>query len=181
MKYCSACGATVTYRIPAGDNRLRFVCDSCETIHYQNPKIVAGVLPTWGEKVLLCRRAIAPRYGLWTLPAGFMENGETTEQAAARETREEANAQVGDLQLYTVVSLPHVSQVYMIYRGELLAEDAFAPGVESLEVRLFSEAEVPWEALAFQTVRKTLEHFFHDRNQGVFPVHNFAFLPLPPA
>jgi ADP-ribose pyrophosphatase YjhB (NUDIX family) len=175
MKYCSECGATVTYKIPAGDERLRFVCDRCETIHYQNPKIVAGVLPTWGDKVLLCRRAIAPRYGLWTLPAGFMENGETTEQAAARETREEANAQVSDLQLYTVVSLPHVSQVYMIYRGKLLAEDAFSPGVESLETRLFSEADIPWETLAFHTVRKTLEHFFHDRNHGVFPVHNFAF------
>lgn len=181
MKYCSACGATVTYRIPVGDNRPRFVCDSCETIHYQNPKIVAGVLPTWGEKVLLCRRAIAPRYGLWTLPAGFMENGETTEQAAARETREEANAQVGSLQLYTIVSLPHVSQVYMIYRGELLAENAFAPGVESLETRLFSEAEIPWDALAFQTVRKTLECFFRDRQQDTFPVHNLAFSPYPAA
>lgn len=180
MNYCSECGATVTLKIPENDDRPRFVCDSCSTIHYQNPKIVAGALPVWGEQVLLCRRAINPRYGLWTLPAGFMENGETTEQAAARETREEANALVEKLQLYTVVSLPHISQVYMMYRAELPAPDAFSPGAESLETRLFREDEIPWENLAFLVVRKTLEYFFHDRKQGHFGVHNLALMPQKP-
>lgn len=178
MKYCSDCGASVTHKMPEGETRLRFVCDSCGIIHYQNPKIIAGVLPLWDGRVLLCRRAIEPRYGLWTLPAGFMENGETTDQAAARETHEEANAPVSNLTLYTVISLPHANQVYMIYRGELPAEDAFSPGTESLETRLFHEAEVPWDELAFHTVRKTLERYFHDRKHGVFPVHNFECPPM---
>ncbi len=177
MKYCSSCGANVTHKIPADDNRLRFVCDSCDTIHYQNPRVIAGVLPTWGERVLLCRRAIEPRHGLWTLPAGFMENGETTEQAAARETWEEANARVKGLQLYTVISLPHVNQVYMLYRAELLAEDGFSAGIESLETRLFSEAEIPWDELAFKTMHKTLECFFEDRKQGIFTVRDLVIQP----
>lgn len=180
MNYCSECGAPVTLKIPDNDDRLRHVCDACGTIHYQNPKIVAGVLPVWGEQVLLCRRAIAPRYGLWTLPAGFMENGETTEQAAAREAHEEANAKLRDLHLFTLISIPHVSHVYMIYRCELVADD-FYPGVESLETRLFHEHEIPWEELAFHSVRKTLECFFSDRRQGAFQVHNLSFLlPRPP-
>lgn len=180
MNYCSECGAPVALKIPPGDDRLRHVCDACGTVHYQNPKIIAGALPVWGDQVLLCRRAIAPRYGLWTLPAGFMENGETTEQAAAREAHEEANARLRDLHLYTVISIPYVSQVYMIYRCELEADD-FSPGVESLETRLFHEHEVPWEALAFHSVYKTLECFFSDRQRGEFPVHNLAFLtPRPP-
>lgn len=180
MNYCSTCGETVTHRIPADDNRPRFVCDSCDTIHYQNPRIIAGVLPTWGEQVLLCRRAIEPRYGFWTLPAGFMENGETTEQAAVRETWEEANAEVQNLQLYTVISLPHVNQVYMLYRAELLAADGFSAGVETLETRLFSEADIPWNELAFRTMHKTLECFFADRKQGVFSVHDLAIHPTTP-
>ena len=179
MNYCSDCGATVSLKIPENDERMRFVCDACGMIHYQNPKIVAGVLSVWGEQVLLCRRAIAPRYGLWTLPAGFMENGETTDQAAAREAHEEANATLRDLRLYTVISVPHVSHVHVIYRCELVSDD-FAPGVESLETRLFHEHEIPWDELAFHTVRKTLECFFQDRKQGVFPVHNLAFtIALP--
>lgn len=127
MNYCSDCGATVSLKIPENDERMRFVCDTCGMIHYQNPKIVAGVLSVRGEQVLLCRRAIAPRYGLWTLPAGFMENGETTDQAAAREAHEEANATLRDLRLYTVISVPHVSHVHVIYRCELVSDD-FAPG-----------------------------------------------------
>lgn len=142
MKFCSLCGATVVQRIPDGDNRLRYVCDACHTVHYQNPRIVAGSLPVWDGQVLLCRRAIAPRLGYWTLPAGFMENGETLAQAAARETEEEANARIGDLQLYTLFDLPHISQVYLFFRAELLDLD-FSAGDESLEVRLFDEAEIP--------------------------------------
>lgn len=170
----------MSLKIPEGEDRLRHVCDACGTIHYQNPKIITGVVAEWNRQVLLCKRAIEPRYGFWTLPAGFMENGETTEQAAAREAHEEANARLQNLHLYTVISIPHVSQVYMLYRCELASTD-FSPGVESLETRLFHEHEIPWQELAFASVRKTLECFFNDRKQGSFPVHNLAFLAKSPA
>lgn len=171
MKYCSNCGASVVLRIPAGDNRPRYVCDSCQVIHYQNPKIVTGCIPVWEGKILLCRRAIEPRYGLWTLPAGFMENGETTLQAAQRETLEEAQARVNIEALYTLFNLPHINQVYMMFRAALCDLD-FAPGHESLEVALFSEAAIPWEQLAFPVVRETLRLYFADRGRGGdFPVH----------
>lgn len=181
MKFCSLCGATVVQRIPDGDNRLRYVCDACHTVHYQNPRIVAGSLPVWDGQVLLCRRAIAPRLGYWTLPAGFMENGETLAQAAARETEEEANARIGDLQLYTLFDLPHISQVYLFFRAELLDLD-FSAGDESLEVRLFDEAEIPWSELAFPTIGRTLECYFSDRREGCFrcatkPLH-LCWLPI---
>ncbi|MGB2971554.1 MAG: NUDIX hydrolase, partial [Candidatus Competibacter sp.] len=112
MKFCSQCGASVTLRVPVGDNLPRYVCDACDTIHYLNPKVVAGCILEWQDRVLLCRRAIEPRYGLWTLPAGFMENGESTLAAAAREALEEAHAEGENLRLYGVYSLLHVSQVY---------------------------------------------------------------------
>ncbi|PZP23848.1 NUDIX hydrolase [Pseudomonas kuykendallii] len=177
MKFCNQCGGTVSERIPAGDNRPRFVCDQCQLVHYQNPRIVAGCLPVWGEQVLLCRRAIEPRRGFWTLPAGFMENGETTEQAASRETLEEACARVSGLQLYTVFDLPHISQVYMLFRAELVDLD-FAAGDESLEVKLFHEAEIPWSELAFPTIGRTLEWFFADRPNALFPVRSEPLEPL---
>ncbi|MDY6978951.1 MAG: NUDIX hydrolase [Pseudomonadota bacterium] len=170
MKFCSECGHLVNSRIPEGDNRLRYVCDQCQTIHYHNPKIVAGTLPVWEDKVLLCKRAIEPRYGTWTLPAGFMELGETMEQAALRESEEEACANVEIDHIYTLISLPHVNQVYVLYRARLLDLD-FAAGEESLEVRLFDEAEIPWQELAFRTIHYTLERFFDDRRQGSFPVY----------
>src|SRR5690606_6941278 len=171
MKFCSQCGNAVTLMIPAGDNRMRHVCGHCATVHYENPRIVAGCLPVWRDQVLLCRRAIEPRRGYWTLPAGFMENGETTEQAAARETLEAACARVRDLSLYTLFDLPHSSQVYMLFRAELVDLD-FAVGEESLEVRLFAESEIPWSELAFPTIGRTLECFFADRRQNSFPVRN---------
>ena len=171
MKFCSQCASPVEQRIPEGDNRLRFVCPQCQTIHYQNPRIIAGCLPVWGEQVLLCRRAIEPRRGFWTLPAGFMENGETLEQAAARETLEEACARVHGMQLYTLFDLPHINQVYMLFRAELADLD-FAAGEESLEVRLFDEQQIPWSELAFPTIGRTLECFFADRRQNLFPVRN---------
>jgi ADP-ribose pyrophosphatase YjhB (NUDIX family) len=171
MKFCSHCGNQVSQRVPAGDNRLRYVCEHCHTIHYQNPRIVAGCLPIWGEQVLLCRRAIEPRRGYWTLPAGFMENGETLEQAAARETQEEACARVRDLSLYTLFDLPHINQVYLFFRAELVDLD-FAVGEESLEVQLFHEDNIPWSELAFPTVGRTLECFFADRREHVYPVRN---------
>lgn len=177
MKFCSQCGNPVSQRIPKGDSRLRFVCDHCQTIHYQNPNIVAGCLPVSGSKVLLCRRAIEPRMGFWTLPAGFMENGETVEQAARRETLEEACARVRDLNIYTLIDVPHISQVHVFYRAELEDLD-FAAGEESLEVRLFEEAEIPWSQLAFRTVQRTLEYFFADRKNHRFPVRSESVAPM---
>lgn len=177
MKFCSECGKPVDQRIPEGDNRLRYVCGHCQTIHYQNPNIVAGCLPVWQGKVLLCRRAIEPRMGYWTLPAGFMENGETLHQAASRETDEEACARVHDLQLYTLFDLPHISQVHVFFRAKLSDPD-FAAGPESLEVQLFEESAIPWSELAFPTVGHTLKYFFADRVQQHFPVRNEYLPPL---
>ncbi len=165
MKYCSECGQPVEQRVPEGDNLPRFVCTACRTIHYQNPKIVAGCIPEWEDRVLLCRRAIEPRRGLWTLPAGFMENGETTEQAAARETWEEAQARVAIDSLYAVVSIPHISQVYMLFRGPLTAPD-YQAGTESLEVKLFREDEIPWDEIAFPVIDQVLRKYFDDVRTG---------------
>lgn len=171
MNFCSECGQKVTKQIPEGDNRLRDVCEHCDTIHYENPRVVAGSLPVSGDRVLLCKRAIEPRYGYWTLPAGFMENDETLSEAAARETQEEALAEVTDLELYTVISVPGVNQVHVLMRGELV-DDKFAAGVESLEVKLFREDEIPWDNIAFRAVKMTLERYFEDRKTGKFPVYN---------
>jgi len=170
MRYCNQCGAEVTGKIPEGDNRLRFVCVSCEEIHYQNPKIVAGCIPEYEGKILLCKRAIEPRYGYWTLPAGFMELEETSHEAALRETLEEANARVAISELYAVFNLPNVSQVYMMYRSQLLDLD-FSAGEESLEVKLFTENEIPWDDLAFTTIKYTLKFFFQDQRNKKFRLH----------
>ena len=166
MKFCSQCGNPVTQRIPEGDSRLRFVCDSCQTIHYQNPNIVAGCLPTWGTQVLLCRRAIEPRRGYWTLPAGFMENDETTAAAAIRETVEEAGANIELGPLFSMLNVAHVHQVHLFYLARLIDLD-YAAGIESLDVQMFSEREIPWADLAFPTIRTTLELFFADRRKVV--------------
>lgn len=170
MKFCSNCGGSVEQLVPPGDNLMRYVCHACAIVHYTNPKIVVGCVPEWQDKVLLCRRAIEPRYGYWTLPAGFMENNETTAEAALRETHEEAQANVELGELYSLYSLPHISQVYLMYRSRLL-DLKFGPGQESLEVRLFSEAEIPWGELAFVVVQKTLENYFADRRSGRFGLH----------
>lgn len=169
MNYCSACGETVSKRIPEGDNRPRYICDSCATIHYQNPRMVVGTLPLWGEQVLMCRRAIEPRKGFWTVPAGFMENSETTLEGAQRETWEEARASIAEPQLYRLFDLPHINQVYIFYRGQLV-DGAYDIGPESLEVQLFSEQDIPWDEIAFPVVTETLREFFADRKAGIFPV-----------
>ena len=169
MNFCSECGNAVEVSIPEGDNRPRHVCPSCGAVHYQNPKVVVGCIPVWKDRVLLCRRAIEPRYGLWTVPAGFMENGETSQQGAARETLEEACARVDVEGLYTLFNLPYINQVYLLYRSRLLDLD-FAAGEESLEVALFREQEIPWEALAFPVIRESLRLFFADLPQGRFPL-----------
>lgn len=159
MNYCSQCGKTVSSKIPEGDNRERYVCDSCKTIHYQNPNNIAGAILTWQDKVLLCKRAIDPRYGQWTLPAGFMENNETVAQAAARESMEEAHARVGALKLFGVFSMPYISQVYLMFSGSLISDD-IAPGAESLEVGLFTRDQIPWQEIAFPVMSHSLELFF---------------------
>lgn len=179
MKFCSNCGASVVLRIPEGDNRERFVCDSCQMIHYQNPNIVAGCIPEWDGRILLCKRAIEPRYGLWTLPAGFMENGETTEQAAMRETLEEAGAIVEITALYGLFSIPHISQVYMFYHGQLV-QGKFESGAESLECQLFDEQDIPWDKLAFPVVKETLERYFSDKKRcNGFPLQRGEIIKHP--
>jgi ADP-ribose pyrophosphatase YjhB (NUDIX family) len=170
VKHCSQCGVSVRVEIPPGDNRSRHVCPSCGAVHYQNPKMVVGCVPEWGDQLLLCRRAIEPRYGLWTLPAGFMEQGETLQEGAARETLEEAGAQVAMGELYTLFNLPSANQVYLLFRSRLLNLD-FAPGSESLEVALFREQDIPWMDLAFPVVRETLWRYFQDRADGRFKLH----------
>ena len=169
MKFCSDCGQPVLLRVPEGDDRERYVCSSCGVIHYQNPRVIVGMLATHGERVLLCRRAIEPRAGYWTLPAGFMENHETTAQGAQRETWEEARARIVNDSFYRVFDLPHINQIYMFYRGELLDGD-YGVGPESTESALFHEQEIPWRELAFPVVQETLREFFEDRRRGHFPV-----------
>ncbi|HEY5799653.1 MAG TPA: NUDIX hydrolase [Burkholderiaceae bacterium] len=179
MKFCSECASPLSRMVPAGDNRERDVCPQCETIHYQNPKLVIGSIPVWEAdgktSILLCRRAIEPRYGYWTLPAGFMENGETTEQAAVRETEEEAGANIELHALFTLLNVPHVHQVHLFYRATL-RDLNYAAGVESLEVALFEEAQIPWDELAFPTITKTLQLYFTDRAKGTFDTHSHAII-----
>lgn len=175
MRFCSACGHPVSLRVPAGDNRLRACCDQCGRIHYINPRPVVGTLPVWNDQILLCRRAIEPRKGKWTLPAGFMEVGETTADGALRETLEEAGARVDLGPLFSMLDVPHVEQMHIFFLATLRDTD-FAPGEESLEVRLFSERDIPWDELAFRTVSTTLRLYFADRVRGVFGVHTQSII-----
>ncbi len=170
MKYCSQCGEGVIHIIPEGDNRHRHVCTECGYIHYDNPKMVVGCIPEWEDKILLCKRAIEPRYGLWTLPAGYMENAETTAEAAARETMEEAGANVDILHLFAMFSLPHINQVYLMYRASM-PEAVYSAGAESLDVGLYREADIPWENIAFPVITETLKLYFEDRLAGGFKTH----------
>jgi ADP-ribose pyrophosphatase YjhB (NUDIX family) len=170
IKHCRACGTGVEYRVPSDDNRERAVCASCGTVHYENPINVVGTLPVWGEQVLLCKRNIEPRFGLWTLPAGFMEMGETTDAGAVRETIEEAGARIELQGLFSLLNVVRVGQVHLFYRARLL-DTHFDPGHETMEARLFLEHEVPWEQIAFRTVRETLRRFFEDRRHGQFGLH----------
>lgn len=170
IKHCRQCGQPVAYRVPADDNRERAICTVCAEIHYENPINVVGTVPQWEDQVLLCRRNIEPRRGLWTLPAGFLELGETTAAGAIRETDEEAGAPIELGDLFTVLNVVRVGQLHLFYLARLLGTD-FAPGPETIEARLFREHEVPWDEIAFRTVRTTLEHFFADRRRGRFEFH----------
>jgi ADP-ribose pyrophosphatase YjhB (NUDIX family) len=178
MKFCSDCASPVSLIIPPGDNRPRYVCTECKAIHYQNPRLVVGSIPVWEKdgqlQVLLCKRAIEPRYGFWTLPAGFMENGESTDQAAMRETVEESGANIQLEALFSLLNVPHVDQVHLFYRATLLDLN-YAAGEESLEVKLFTQQEIPWNELAFPTTSHTLRFFFADyaaaKTGGKFDLH----------
>lgn len=172
IKHCPACGQAVVYRVPDdGDTRERAVCPACDTIHYTNPLLVVGTIPFLGDRVLLCKRNIEPRYGKWTLPAGFMEMGETMRAGAARETAEEAGAQIELGPLFSAISVPRVGQIHVFYLARLLS-DHFKPGYETIEAHLFDETQVPWDELAFLTVRETLRRFFADHQRGVYAMHD---------
>ncbi|MDH5388419.1 MAG: NUDIX hydrolase [Gammaproteobacteria bacterium] len=170
MNFCSLCGEKVAQLIPEGDNRLRYVCNSCGEIHYQNPKIVTGCIPEWENNILLCRRAIEPQSGLWTLPAGFMENQESNLEGAAREAQEEANADMRDMKLFSMFSIPHRNQIYTMYRG-VLHEGKASAGEETLEVAMVSEEDMPWQEMAFPVVVENLKLYFEDRRKGEFGTH----------
>lgn len=173
-RFCSQCGSPIAHRVPDGDNRERDVCDRCGAIHYQNPRMVVGTVPVWQGRVLLCRRAIEPRYDTWTLPAGFMELDESTAQGAERETLEEAGARIAIGQLYTVIDVPQIGQVHLFYLAEALGPE-LDPGPESLEARYFDEASIPWADLSFRTVATTLQRYFEDRRRGGgYPVHRYT-------
>ena len=170
IKHCRACGGEVRYATPADDNRDRATCTVCTTIHYENPLNVVGTVPVWEGRVLLCRRNIEPRRGFWTLPAGFMELGETTAEGAVRETVEEAGARIELQELFTLLNVVRVGQVHLFYRARLLDID-FAPGPETIEAELFREDDVPWDEIAFRTTRRTLEFYYADRRAGRFEIH----------
>ena len=178
IRYCNRCGADVSFIVPAGDSLPRYVCNSCGHIHYENPRLVVGCVATWEERILICRRAIEPQLGFWTLPAGFMENGETTAEAATRETMEEAGARIIVDAPFAMVSIAHINQVHLFYRGRLASPD-YAAGEESLEVALVAANEIPWNKLAFRSVRHCLERFLEDRASGCFQFHETALTPLP--
>ena len=170
MNYCSNCGHLLRRSIPPGDDRPRYQCEGCGAIHYENPKMVVGCLPEFDGRLLLCRRAIEPCYGKWTLPAGYLENGETVCEGAVREAYEEARARIEIVAPYVMFNICHVDQVYLMFRARLVDAN-WAPGSESLEVRLFSETNIPWEDLAFTVIRETLSHYYQDRRTGSFPFH----------
>lgn len=181
MKYCIECGTDrVILKIPEGDNRSRYICKVCDYIHYQNPRMICGTLPIHNGKILLCKRAIEPRYGLWTLPAGFMENGETLEAAAARETYEESLARSIDSNLYCIFSLPHINQIHIFYKCNIENGD-FGAGSETLEASLYAIEDIPWDQLAFRTVARCIKHYVKDKDSGEFGIHVEDIVLPPPS
>ena len=174
IRHCRNCGTATVMRLPDdGDTKERAVCPACHTVHYINPLNVVGMVAEWEGKILLCKRNIEPRWGKWTLPAGFMELGETASEGARRETMEEAGASVGDTSLFSIISVVHVGQMHLFYRAPLFSPE-FNPGHESLEARLFTEHEIPWDELAFRTVRETLQRYLSDRHSGAYGTHEWS-------
>jgi len=178
IRYCNHCGASVSFLVPVGDSLPRHVCNACGNIHYENPRLVVGCVAEWEKRILLCRRAIEPRLGFWTLPAGFMENGETTALAACRETLEEAGANIAIDAPFAMVSIAHINQVHLFYRGRMLTSE-FSAGEESLEVALFSPQQIPWQDLSFRSVRLCLERYLADSERGEYGFHEAELPPMP--
>ncbi|MCP4789510.1 MAG: NUDIX hydrolase [Gammaproteobacteria bacterium] len=174
MKFCSHCRADVVVAIPEGDNRERYICSACELIFYENPRIIAGSIPVFDDRILICKRSIEPRLGYWTLPAGFMENGETTLQGAWRETYEESLAKVEIGALFSICNVPRINQVHMFYLAQM-TNDHFGPTPESSEVKLVSADQIPWDDIAFATVKQTLKRFLADRDANQFRLHHLEF------
>ena len=170
MKFCPDCGQSVTLQIPVGDQLPRAVCAACGAVHYENPRVVVGCVPEWQGRILLCRRAIEPRRGYWTAPAGFLEIGESMHAGAARETAEEALAQVEVGSLLSVVNVLHAAQVHVMFRARLRSAEHGA-GIESLATGLFTEAEIPWDEIAFASVRFALERYYADRREQLERIH----------
>lgn len=177
IRYCNHCGADVSFAIPTGDSLPRHICNTCGHIHYENPRLVVGCVVEFDGRILLCRRAIEPRLGFWTLPAGFMENGETTAQAASRETFEEAGARIIIDAPFAMVSIAHINQVHLFYRGRLSSPE-YSAGEESLEVDLFLAKDIPWTDLSFRSVALCLTQYLTDRSNGHFGFHETE-LPSP--
>jgi ADP-ribose pyrophosphatase YjhB (NUDIX family) len=170
MNFCSNCGSAVVLKIPDGDLLPRHVCENCGTIHYRNPKIVVGCVPVYDGRILICKRGIEPRLGFWTICAGFMENGETLEEGAAREAREEACVDVEIGSLLAVANVRHAEQVHVFFRARMRTPH-HAVTHESLEVELVTEHEIPWGELAFPSTEFALRHYIADRKAGVEPYH----------
>jgi ADP-ribose pyrophosphatase YjhB (NUDIX family) len=176
MNHCSNCGSRLIVTTPPGDDRPRFFCPVCNTVHYENPRMVVGCIPEHHGRILLCRRAIEPRLGLWTIPAGYLENGETVNACAEREAFEEARARLADLSPYLLFNICHINQMYLMFRARL-TDLNFSAGSESLEVNLFDEKQIPWDELAFPVITETLMHYFKDRVSGRFAFDIFDILP----
>ena len=170
IKYCNQCGAPTVIKIPHGDNLPRAVCESCGFIQYENPRVIVGCIAEWEDKILLCKRAIEPRLGYWTLPAGFLENNETSQEGALRETLEEANARATIIAPFSLIDIPHINQIYLLYRAQL-ANASFSTTFESSEVALFNETTLPWDEIAFAAIKKSLEHYFDDKRKDIFTLH----------
>lgn len=170
FQFCPKCGGPIEYTVPAGDDRKRDICPRCDRIFYHNPLTVVGCIPEWAGRILMCRRAIEPRLGFWTLPAGFLEMHETTGDAGVRETREEACTEVDLGPLFSFINVAHIGQIHMFYRARMTS-DVHQPGPESSETVLMDESEIPWRELAFPTIHRTLERYFTDRRAGLFRLH----------
>ena len=170
QQYCPKCAANLKMEIPVGDNRLRYVCSACDYIFYENPTLVVGAVTEYEGRILLCKRAIEPRHGLWTLPAGFMELGETLAEGAARETLEEACANIELGSMLAVVDVVHAGQVHVFFRARLI-DGAYAAGDESLEAELFSPAEIPWDELAFPSGMIALQQYLQQKAAGIETLH----------
>ncbi|WP_022665450.1 NUDIX hydrolase [Desulfospira joergensenii] len=178
IKFCNICGAEVEKAIPRDDDHVRAVCTRCGNIQYENPKMVVGCLPVLEDRILMCRRNIEPRKGMWTLPAGYLENGESVQDGAVRESFEETGSRVRLIAPYRMFNIVFVRQIYLIFRADLLDEN-FGPTTESLEVKLFDPDRIPWDEMAFEVIRQTLKDYLSDRKNQAFDFRIKDLAPPP--